>query len=282
MRTALTIAGTDPSGGAGIQADLKTMTAHRVFGMSAITAVVAQNTTGVTGIMEVTPEFLAEQLDDVFTDIFPDAVKIGMVSSSALIRVIAEKLKQYHAKNIVLDPVMVATAGSKLISDEAISTLKEMLIPLADVITPNIPEMEVLSGMTIQTDKDMERAAKSVGDTCHCAVLCKGGHQLNDANDLLYAEGEIFWFYGKRIATSNTHGTGCTLSSAIASNLAKGRGLAESVRRAKAYLSGALGDMLDLGKGSGPMNHAFAIEGEYGDDADMPGGAGNGGNGDGK
>lgn len=282
MRTALTIAGTDPSGGAGIQADLKTMTAHRVYGMSAITAVVAQNTTGVTGIMEVTPEFLAEQLDDVFTDIFPEAVKIGMVSSSALIRVIAEKLKQYHAKNIVLDPVMVATAGSKLISDEAISTLKEVLIPLADVITPNIPEMEVLSGMTIQTDKDMERAAKSVGDTCHCAVLCKGGHQLNDANDLLYAEGEIFWFYGKRIATSNTHGTGCTLSSAIASNLAKGRGLAESVRRAKAYLSGALGDMLDLGKGSGPMNHAFAIEGEYGDDADMPGGAGNGGNGDGK
>ena len=282
MRTALTIAGTDPSGGAGIQADLKTMTAHRVYGMSAITAVVAQNTTGVTGIMEVTPEFLAEQLDDVFTDIVPDAVKIGMVSSSALIRVIAEKLKQYHAKNIVLDPVMVATAGSKLISDEAISTLKEVLIPLADVITPNIPEMEVLSGMTIQTDKDMERAAKSVGDTCHCAVLCKGGHQLNDANDLLYAEGEIFWFYGKRIATSNTHGTGCTLSSAIASNLAKGRGLAESVRRAKAYLSGALGDMLDLGKGSGPMNHAFAIEGENGDDADMPGGAGNGGNGDGK
>ena len=169
MRTALTIAGTDPSGGAGIQADLKTMTAHRVYGMSAITAVVAQNTTGVTGIMEVTPEFLAEQLDDVFTDIFPDAVKIGMVSSSALIRVIAEKLKQYHAKNIVLDPVMVATAGSKLISDEAISTLKEVLIPLADVITPNIPEMEVLSGMTIQTDKDMERAAKSVGDTCHSA-----------------------------------------------------------------------------------------------------------------
>lgn len=279
MRTALTIAGTDPSGGAGIQADLKTMTAHRVYGMSAITAVVAQNTTGVTGIMEVTPEFLAEQLDDVFTDIFPDAVKIGMVSSSALIRVIAEKLKQYHAKNIVLDPVMVATAGSKLISDEAISTLKEVLIPLADVVTPNIPEMEVLSGMTIRSDRDMERAAaKFAGDTCHCAVLCKGGHQLNDANDLLYVDGENLWFYGKRIATSNTHGTGCTLSSAIASNLAKGRGLAESVRRAKAYLSGALGDMLDLGKGSGPMNHAFAIEGEYGHDAGMSGGAGDGGN----
>lgn len=271
MKTALTIAGTDPSGGAGIQADLKTMTAHRVYGMSAITAVVAQNTTGVTGIMEVTPEFLAEQLDDVFTDIFPDAVKIGMVSSSALIRVIAEKLKQYHAKNVVLDPVMVATAGSKLISDEAISTLKEMLIPLADVITPNIPEMEVLSGMTIRSDKDMERAAKMAGDTFRCAVLCKGGHQLNDANDLLYMDGEYLWFYGKRIATTNTHGTGCTLSSAIASNLAKGRGLAESVRRAKSYLSGALGDMLDLGKGSGPMNHAFAIVGEYGENEEIPG-----------
>lgn len=271
MKTALTIAGTDPSGGAGIQADLKTMTAHRVYGMSAITAVVAQNTTGVTGIMEVTPEFLAEQLDDVFTDIFPDAVKIGMVSSSALIRVIAEKLKQYHAKNIVLDPVMVATAGSKLISDEAISTLKDMLIPLAAVITPNIPEMEVLSGMTVQSDKDMERAAKMVGDTCRCAVLCKGGHQLNDANDLLYTAGEYLWFYGKRIATTNTHGTGCTLSSAIASNLAKGRSLSESVRRAKAYLSGALGDMLDLGKGSGPMNHAFAIGGEYGENEEISG-----------
>ena len=239
--------------------------------MSAITAVVAQNTTGVTGIMEVTPEFLAEQLDDVFTDIFPDAVKIGMVSSSALIRVIAEKLKQYHAKKIVLDPVMVATAGSKLISDEAISTLKEMLIPLADVITPNIPEMEVLSGMAIQSAQDMERAAKETGDAYHCAVLCKGGHQLNDANDLLYAAGEYLWFYGKRIATANTHGTGCTLSSAIASNLAKGRSLAESVGRAKAYLSGALGDMLDLGKGSGPMNHAFAIAGEYGESEEMSG-----------
>ncbi len=179
MRTALTIAGTDPSGGAGIQADLKTMTAHRVYGMSAITAVVAQNTTGVTGIMEVTPEFLAEQLDDVFTDIFPDAVKIGMVSSSALIRVIAEKLKQYHAKNIVLDPVMVATAGSKLISDEAISTLKEVLIPLADVITPNIPEMEVLSGMTIQSDRDMERAAaKFAGDTCTVPFSAKAAISL--------------------------------------------------------------------------------------------------------
>lgn len=273
MKTALTIAGTDPSGGAGIQADLKTMTAHRVYGMSVITAVVAQNTTGVTGIAEMTPEFLAEQLDDVFTDINPDAVKIGMVSSSALIEVIAEKLRQYHAQNIVLDPVMVATAGSKLISDHAVSALKERLIPLACVITPNIPEMEVLTGMTIESAGDMETAAKLAGDAYRCAVLVKGGHQLNDANDLLYADGEKHWFYGKRIATANTHGTGCTLSSAIASNLAKGYDLKESVRKAKAYLSGALLDLLDLGKGSGPMNHAFAIEGEY-DEADEFAGTG--------
>lgn len=267
MRTALTIAGTDPSGGAGIQADLKTMTAHRVYAMSVITAVVAQNTTGVSSITEMTPEFLAEQLDDVFTDIFPDAVKIGMVSSTALIGVIAQKLEAYRAKNIVVDPVMVATAGSRLISDGAVSTLKEKLLPLAAVITPNIPEMEVLSGMEITTPEDMERSAKAVGDRYGCAVLCKGGHQLNDANDLLYREGEFRWFYGKRIDTANTHGTGCTLSSAIASNLAKGYGLDESVRKAKAYLSGALGAMLDLGKGSGPMNHAFAIDGEYGGSA---------------
>ena len=268
MRTALTIAGTDPSGGAGIQADLKTMTAHRVYAMSVITAVVAQNTTGVTGIAEMTPEFLAEQLDDVFTDIFPDAVKIGMVSSSALIEVIAAKLKEYHAKNIVVDPVMVATAGSKLISDDAVATLKEKLIPLADLITPNIPEMEVLSGMEIKTPEDMERSAKMVGDRYGCAVLLKGGHQLNDANDLLYRAGEVKWFYGKRIHTTNTHGTGCTLSSAIASNLAKGYSLDDAVRKAKAYLSAALADMLDLGKGSGPMNHAFAVYGEYGEERD--------------
>ena len=260
MKTALTIAGSDSSGGAGIQADIKTMTMNGVYAMTAITALTAQNTTGVRAIQEATPAFLKEQLDAVFEDIFPDAVKIGMVSSSALIRVIAEKLKQYHAKNIVLDPVMVATAGSKLISDEAISTLKEVLIPLADVITPNIPEMEVLSGMTIQSDRDMERAAaKFAGDTCHCAVLCKGGHQLNDANDLLWRNGGYKWFYGERIDNPNTHGTGCTLSSAIASNLAKGYSLEISIEKAKNYILLALAAMLDLGQGNGPMNHAFSI-----------------------
>ncbi len=263
MRTALTIAGSDSSGGAGIQADIKTMTANGVFAMSAITALTAQNTTGVAGIMEVSPEFLKEQIDCIFTDIRPDAVKIGMVSSAELITAIAEKLTEYHAGNIVVDPVMVATSGAKLISDDAIDTLKERLLPMADVLTPNIPEAEVLSGMEIRTEEDMIKAAEKISENYHCAVLLKGGHQLNDANDLLYRNGSYRWFYGKRIDNPNTHGTGCTLSSAIASNLAKGFDMDTSVERAKAYISGALGAMLDLGKGSGPMNHAFDITGEY-------------------
>lgn len=263
MRTALTIAGSDSSGGAGIQADIKTMMANGVYAMSAITALTAQNTTGVTGIMEVTPEFLAAQLDAVFTDIYPDAVKIGMVSSGGLIRTIAEKLKEYRAKHIVVDPVMVATSGSKLISDEAIAVLKEELFPLAAVLTPNIPEAEVLSGMSVTSKEDMIKAAEAISETYHCAVLCKGGHQLNDANDLLYRDGAYQWFCGKRINNPNTHGTGCTLSSAIASNLAKGYELDTAVERAKDYISGALGAMLDLGKGSGPMNHGFDITGKY-------------------
>ena len=255
MNTALTIAGSDSSGGAGIQADIKTMISNGVYAMSSITALTAQNTTGVTGIMEVAPEFLKEQMDNIFTDIYPDAVKIGMVSSKELIHVIADSLKRYDAKNIVVDPVMVATSGAKLISDEAIASLKEELFPLACVLTPNIPEAEVLSGILVKSEEDMITAAKIISDNYHCAVLCKGGHQLNDANDLLYRNGEFKWFYGKRIDNPNTHGTGCTLSSAIASNLAKGFDLDVSVERAKAYISGALADMLNLGKGKGPMNH---------------------------
>ena len=263
MKTALTIAGSDSSGGAGIQADIKTMISNGVYAMSAITALTAQNTTGVTGIMEVTPEFLGEQLDNIFTDIFPDAVKIGMVSSSALIKKIAEKLKEYGAKNIVVDPVMVATSGAKLISDNAINALKGELLPIASILTPNIPEAEVLSGMKIATQEDMITAAKLISDTYTCAVLCKGGHQINDANDLLYRNGTYRWFYGKRIDNPNTHGTGCTLSSAIASNLAKGFDLDMSVERGKDYISGALSAMLDLGKGSGPMDHGFDINSRF-------------------
>lgn len=263
MKTALTIAGSDSSGGAGIQADIKTMTANGVYAMSAITALTAQNTTGVYGILEVTPEFLANQLDCIFTDIRPDAVKTGMVSSSALIEVIAQKLTQYKAKNLVIDPVMVATSGAKLISDEAIETLKGKLLGLAALITPNIPEAQVLSGMDIRTAEDMERAAKAIYEAYGCAVLCKGGHQLNDANDLLYSKEGARWYHGRRIANPNTHGTGCTLSSAIVSNLAKGYSLDEAVERAKAYISGALAAMLDLGKGSGPMNHMFDLKGTF-------------------
>ena len=263
MRTALTIAGSDSSGGAGIQADIKTMTMNGVFAMSAITALTAQNTTGVTGILNATPDFLEKELDAIFTDIFPDAVKIGMVSSAELITVIAEKLKAYGAQHVVVDPVMVATSGAKLLEDDAIDTLKEKLLPLAEVLTPNIPEAEILAGMKIESPTDMETAARTISETYGCAVLCKGGHDLNDANDLLWKDGAGRWFKGRRIANPNTHGTGCTLSSAIASNLAKGYGLDESVEKAKAYISGALAAMLDLGHGSGPMDHAFDIRPEY-------------------
>ena len=263
MKTALTIAGSDCSGGAGIQADLKTMTMNGVYAMSAITALTAQNTTGVRAIQESTPDFLKQQIDAVFEDIYPDAVKIGMVASSELIRVIAYRLKYYDAKNVVIDPVMVASAGSSLMKQNAVQTLITELLPISTLVTPNIPEAQVLSGMTIENKEDMIAAAKRIGDSYHCAVLLKGGHSINDANDLLYADGELIWFEGKRINNPNTHGTGCTLSSAIASNLAKGFTLTESIRRAKDYISGALAAMLDLGKGSGPMNHAFDLQGQW-------------------
>lgn len=267
MKTTLTIAGSDSCGGAGIQADIKTMTMNGVYAMSAITALTAQNTTGVTGISEVSPEFLAQQLDAIFTDIFPDAVKIGMVSSIPLIETIAEKLAQYEAKNIVVDPVMVATSGARLINEDAIKTLEQRLFPLCTVMTPNIPEAEVLTGMSIKTEDDMVTAAKLIGEKFGCAVLLKGGHQVNDANDLLCHDGQIRWFYGKRIDNPNTHGTGCTLSSAIASNLAKGYDLETAVKRSKDYISGALAAMLDLGAGSGPMKHAWDLNSEYGREA---------------
>ena len=259
MRTALTIAGSDSSGGAGIQADIKTMTMNGVYAMSAVTALTAQNTTGVTGIMEVTPDFLSLQLDAIFTDIYPDAIKTGMVSSSELINVIADKLKQYNAKNIVVDPVMVATSGSKLISDDAIETLKTKLLPLAEVITPNIPEAEVLAAVEIKNEDDMIAAARIISEKYGCNVLCKGGHQINDANDLLYRNGDYVWFKGKRIDNPNTHGTGCTLSSAIASHLALGYNLKDSISRSKHYIETAIGAGLDLGQGSGPLNHMASL-----------------------
>lgn len=265
VKTALSIAGSDSSGGAGIQADIKTMIMNGVYAMSAITALTAQNTTGVMGILEVTPEFLSLQLDAVFTDIFPDAVKIGMVSSATLVHIIVERLKRYGATNIVVDPVMVATSGANLIRNDAVDALCQALLPMAALATPNIPEAEVLWGKPIREKDDMSIAAKDISETYGCAVLLKGGHCSGDADDLLYAAGECRWFPGRRIDNPNTHGTGCTLSSAIAANLAKGFDLADAVQRGKDYVSGALSAMLSLGKGSGPIHHAFDLRSVFAD-----------------
>ena len=259
MRTVLTIAGSDCSGGAGIQADLKTLIANGVYGMSAITAMTAQNTKGVRAVEEASPEFLKQQIDAVFEDIYPDAVKIGMVSSKELICVIAERLRYYGAENVVVDPVMVASSGSALMKDGTLRTLIDKLIPLATLVTPNISEAQVLSGMRIKNKEDMMNVTKQLGESFKCAILLKGGHSTCDANDLLYMNGEFVWFEGERINNPNNHGTGCTLSSAIAANLAKGFTLEESIKRAKNYVEGALEDMLDLGKGAGPLNHAYKI-----------------------
>lgn len=274
--TALTIAGSDSSGGAGIQADIKTMMANGVYAMSAITALTAQNTTGVFGIQETTPEMLEKQIEAVATDIMPDAVKTGMIPIKEQVEVIVQSIQKFNLKNIVVDPVIISTSGTKLISDEAIFSICEKLFPLATLITPNIPEIEFLCkkfnllrdfsnladvNFCIKTKTDMEDAAKILSQKFGCSVLLKGGHAVNDANDFLYQkDGSSRWFYGKRIDNPNTHGTGCTLSSAIASNLAKGFTIEESVEKAKEYISGALSAMLNLGKGSGPMNHNWKMK----------------------
>ena len=259
IRTALTIAGSDCSGGAGIQADIKTMSAHGVYAMSAISALTAQNTTGVYGIAEVEPDFLKRQIDCIFEDIRPDAVKTGMVSSAALIGVICDALSAHEAKNIVVDPVMVSTSGSRLLRQDALDAFTTGLLPLALLVTPNIPEAEVLTGMKIRSRDDMECAAREIGRKCGCAVLLKGGHMLHCADDLLCMDGALRWYQGERLDNPNTHGTGCTLSSAIASNLALGFALEEAIARAKDYVSGALRSGIDLGKGSGPLDHMYML-----------------------
>lgn len=260
MKKVLTIAGSDCSGGAGIQADLKTMTAHKVYGMSVITALTAQNTTGVYDILEATPEFVARQLDSIFTDIRPDAIKIGMVSNSEIIQVIVDKLVEYHAQNIVVDPVMVATSGSRLLNDNAMDVLIHQLLPLANIITPNLLEAEALCGFKITSKEEMIEAAKSISNQLSGAVLVKGGHSVSDADDLLYVNEQEYWFNSERVLTENTHGTGCTLSSAIACHLAAGCSLPASVKFAKDYITGALKQGLDLGKGNGPLDHTYIIK----------------------
>lgn len=283
MHTVLTIAGSDSSGGAGIQADIKTMTAHGVYAMSAITALTAQNTTGVSDILNVEPEFLVKELDSVFTDIYPEAVKIGMLSNANIMAVVAMKLVEYRAKNIVLDPVMVATSGAKLVEIESSKFMVNELFPLADVITPNIPEAEAITGKSIDDFEDMTEAAliiygsiKEMKKDMACAmrengaedymyvrdtaVLIKGGHSVCDANDILVYNDKVVVIEGERIDNPNTHGTGCTLSSAIASNLAMGHDVETSVRNAKKYISNALRANLNLGTGSGPLNHMVDIK----------------------
>lgn len=264
VHTVLTIAGSDCSGGAGIQADLKTMTALGLYGMSVVTALTAQNTKGVRAVMEVTPQFLAEQMDAVFEDIFPDAVKVGMVANEALVCQVAESLKKWGARQVVVDPVMVATSGARLLEPQACEALKKVLFPRARVLTPNIPEAELLVGFSILTKSDMEKAAKTLGEEYGLAVLVKGGHRVHDAHDVLYDRGQLTWFEGTRLSNPNTHGTGCTLSSAIASYLAKGYELVEAIGGAKSYLEGALASGLNLGSGSGPLDHSFALRGGKG------------------
>lgn len=255
MKTALSIAGSDCSGGAGIQADLKTMSANGVYGMTVVTALTAQSTVGIRGIYEVEPDFLGLQLDCIFQDIFPDAVKVGMLSSERTVRVVANKLKEYHARNLVLDPVMMSSSKTRLISEEGENLMKEELFPIATLLTPNIPEAEALTKVLISNSSDMEKAARALYQAYGSPVLLKGGHGSETANDLLFDGKNSEWFYARRIPNNNTHGTGCTLSSAIASNLAKGYSLSKSVVLAKSYITKALSAMLELGKGSGPLQH---------------------------
>ena len=261
MKTCLTIAGSDSIGGAGIQADIKTMTALGVYGMTAIAAMTAQNTTGVKSIIEVTKEFLGEQLDMIINDIFPDAVKTGCISSPILIKEVVDKIKQYKLKNIVVDPVIYSKSGVKLIKDEAVVIMKKELLPLSDLITPNILELEILSDTKIKGIDDMISASKKIFEEFGCAVLCKGGHGINDGEDLLYNKNGVKWYKTKKIETNNLHGTGCTLSSAIASFLALGFSLEESISKAKEYLTKCLEYAVKLGKGFGPVNHCYKILG---------------------
>lgn len=257
MKTALTIAGSDSSGGAGIQADLKTFAAHKVFGMSVITALTAQNTTGVFAVADTSADMVAAQMDAVFGDIYPDGVKIGMISNGDIAETIACGLEKYKPKNIVLDPVMVATSSAALMADGAQKVMVERLFPIADIITPNISEAEALTGMKIVTAQDMCDAAKCLSELTPGAVLVKGGHFNGNCDDLLYVKGECVWFCAERVDNPNTHGTGCTLSSAIAANLAKGMDLRAAVQDAKDYVLGAIRYGLKLGSGNGPLNHMY-------------------------
>jgi hydroxymethylpyrimidine/phosphomethylpyrimidine kinase len=257
MKSVLSIAGSDPSGGAGIQADLKTIAAHGLYGTTVLTALTAQNTTGVQAVHEVPPAFVLAQMTSVFEDIPPGAVKIGMVSSPEIIAVIADQLEILGPRQVVLDPVMIATSGARLLREAAVTLLKHRLIPQATLITPNLPEAEVLWGAPIRSRHEMARAAAKLSTMYPCHILIKGGHLPNACDDLLYMNGTEYWFPQRRIENPNTHGTGCTLSAAIACGLASGLGVCEAVQSAKAYVTGALEAGLNLGRGSGPLDHGW-------------------------
>lgn len=259
MYKILSIAGSDCSGGAGIQADLKTIAAHGMYGMSVITSLTAQNTVCVSDIFDIPADFVKKQIHSVFTDIFPDAVKTGMVSNSEIIHAIAECFEIFKPENIVVDTVMISTSGNRLISENACDTLINELLPLADVITPNIPEAEFLSGMKIISDDTRIYAAEKIASMTSGAVLVKGGHSAENADDMLYMDGRPYFFKSGRIDNPNTHGTGCTLSSAIACNLAENHDIKKAVENAKNYVTGAIAYGLDIGKGSGPLNHLYKL-----------------------
>lgn len=263
MKTVLTIAGSDPFGGAGMQADIKTITAHGVYALTAVTLVSVQNSIGFYEVQEMTPEFLEKQIDALFDDVIPDSTKTGMLLTSDLIRVVVKKLKQYKPKNLIIDPIMVAQRKIKLINDEAIKTLLEELIPLADLITPNREEAEIIAGMSIKSEDDMEVAAKKIYNKYGCVVLIKSAVEGDNSNDLLYTKDGSFWILGEKIDTLNVRGTGDALSSALASNLARGYELKEAVLAAKRYVTGALKTKIQVGKGRGPIDNSFGILGKY-------------------
>ncbi|MBC8536803.1 bifunctional hydroxymethylpyrimidine kinase/phosphomethylpyrimidine kinase [Feifania hominis] len=264
MKTALSIAGSDCSGGAGIQADIKTMSAIGVFGMSVIVSVVAENTSRVISIEDVSPKLIADQIDAVFEDIEVDAVKVGMLSTPACMAAVAEKLRQYRPRHIVIDPVMYAKNGCPLMQESSIGTLIDTVIPLATLLTPNIPEAEKIAGMPIKTVDDMKTAARRIAGLGARAVLIKGGHYIGDAEDILYDGSAFYPYVRRRIDTKNTHGTGCTLSSAIASYLALGESLPGAVERAKEYVTGAIEHALDIGRGCGPTHHFYRFYSQQG------------------
>ena len=259
MKKALTIAGSDCSGGAGIQADLKTFAAHGIYGMSVIVSVVAENTLHVLGAQNIAPEMIEKQSDSVLTDIGTDAVKIGMLPDSACVEAVARELREYRPQNVVADPVMAAKDGCALMRPEALTALIEDILPLTDLLTPNIPEAEAITGAGIASLADMERAAEQIAGLGPKAVLVKGGHSLGDAVDVLFDGREFRYYRAERIRTKNTHGTGCTYSSAIASGLALGLPLPEAVARAKEYITTAIRHALAIGKGCGPTHHFYDL-----------------------